>query len=93
MLMMINNIRNEVEIKFFLILLIEVRKMKHYVYFVSYIGMKDEKEEFGRGQFALSKEITDIKDIKAIEEKIKADNEYESALIDNFELLRIDEYQ
>jgi hypothetical protein len=67
--------------------------MKHYVYFVSYIGMKNDEEEFGRGQFSLSKEITDIKDIKAIEEKIKADNEYDSALIDNFELFRIDEYQ
>ena len=40
--------------------------MKHYVYFVSYIGTKDNTEEFGRGQFALSKEITDIKDIKTI---------------------------
>lgn len=65
--------------------------MKHYVYFVSYIGTKDNMEEFGRGQFALSKEITDIKDIKTIEEKIKTDNQYDSALIDNFELLRIDE--
>jgi len=65
--------------------------MKRYVYFVSYIGTKNNEEEFGRGQFALSKEITDIKDIKTIEEKIKEDNEYDSALIDNFELLRVDE--
>lgn len=62
--------------------------MNKFVYFVSFIGIKDFKEAKGYAEVPINKQITNIDEIKAIAKTIENKFKIEEVTINNFILLR-----
>lgn len=62
-----------------------------YIYFLTYVALFENKERHGNVELSINKKINQIEDLREIEKCLESENDVDSIVIINYQLLRMEE--